>query len=106
MSRPHLSVAEVRPEERTAHLEALAAELVALSWIAHVTQPPMCTERVFVRHQVLDERYSHVLAAPDDDTGYWCYWFADSGECIASADDPAAAAAVTRRLGERHPQCG
>jgi anti-sigma regulatory factor (Ser/Thr protein kinase) len=96
MSSPRLSVADVRPEERTTRLEALAAELIGRGWIAHVRQPPIGTERLFVQHRSRKERRGHV---PDDRTGHWCYWFAVTGECIVPADEAVVAAgAIIRRL--------
>ncbi len=100
MLSPRLSAVEVRPEERAARLEALAAELTSRGWIAHRTQPPTGAERLFVQNRSCAGQRGHVLAAPDDGTGLWCYWLAVTGECLGSADEPAtAAAAVIQRLG-------
>ncbi len=91
---PHLSLAVVQPEERRRRLEALAAELAEQRWTAHLTQPPNGIERLFVQHPSATGRRGYVLAAPDDQTGHWCYWLAVTERCIAPADEPAAAAAA------------
>jgi hypothetical protein len=99
MTSPRPSVLSVPPEERTTHLVALAGELTGRGWITHVRQPPIGTERLYVQHRSRKERPGHVLAAPDDRTGHWCYRFAVTGECTVPADEAVVAAgAIIRRL--------
>jgi hypothetical protein len=99
MRAPRPSAIGVRPEERTTRLEALAGRLTGRGWIAHLTQPPAGPEQLFVQHPSRKERRGHVLAAPDDRTGQWCFWFAVTAEWIAPANKPAiGAGAIIRRL--------
>jgi len=87
---PHPSVAPHR--DQTACLEELAAELYQRNWIAYVAATlPHQSPRLVVQHRENQPVSAHLLAAPDDAAGTWYYWL-DTGEPIAAADAPCAAA--------------
>ena len=89
---PRPSVAAAPAEEVMSRLEAVAAELRARGWTAHVAAtPPHRPPQLFAQHPGKPAARGHILAAPDDATGQWWYWD-DARQPIAAAGKPAAAA--------------
>jgi hypothetical protein len=85
------SVVPVPEEDRLAFLDALAAELKARGWIAYIAATLWRAPRLFVQHPQQHSLTETVLAAPDDASGQWWYWFSHA-ERIAPADSTALAA--------------
>ncbi len=89
---PRPSVAAVQAEEVMSRLEAVAAELQARGWTAHVAAtPPYRPPQLFTQDTGNLAARGHILAAPDDTTGEWWYWD-DAQRPIAAASKPGAAA--------------
>jgi hypothetical protein len=100
MPAPKPGVAPVSEQGRIARLEALAAEMTSRGWTAHVITAPRRGSRLFVQHPASTAGGQHILAAPDNASGEWHYWFVPA-EPIAPAGSPAQAAeAIVRALGQ------
>ena len=102
VSRP--SPAALPADKQIARLDALAAEMIAHGWAAYITTPLGRPVRLFVQDPSDTAMCSYIVAAPDDATGEWWYWFGWA-ERIAPAAVPATAAeaivATLRRPTER-----
>jgi hypothetical protein len=95
-SRP--SPAAFPAEEQIARLDALAAEVIAYGWAAYITTPLGRPVRLFVQDPSDTAMCSYIVAAPDDASGDWWYWFGWA-ERVAPAAMPAIAAqAIIRTL--------
>jgi hypothetical protein len=74
-------------------LDALAAELTIRGWIAYVTTPRGRPARLFVQNPHDPAICADVMAAAENGTADWWFWFSWA-ERIAPAGAPAAAAVV------------
>jgi hypothetical protein len=85
-------------EQRIASLDVLAAEMSARGWTAYVTTTTSRLACVFVQDPRDKAVCGDVLAARDDSTGDWWYWFGWA-ERIAPVEAPGTAAdAIVRGL--------
>jgi hypothetical protein len=88
----------VQVQDRIASLDALAAEMSARGWTAQVTTTTSRLACLFVQDPRDRAVCGDVLAACDDSTGDWWYWFGWA-ERIAPVETPATAAdAIVRGL--------
>jgi len=99
MAAARPSVVLVPAQDRIACLDVLAAEVTARGWAASVVAPPHRAPRLFVQHPSDTVMSGTILAAPDDATSEWWYWFGWA-ERIAPAGSPTQAAdAIAGTLG-------
>src|SRR6266702_1028000 len=88
---PHSSVA-VSSREQADRLGALAAIFTSQGWIAYVAAtPPHQPLAICILDRANPAVCERILAAPDDRSGTWYYW-RHTGELVARADNPGAAA--------------
>jgi len=85
------SSAAVPAGNQIARLDALAAEVIARGWAAYITTPLGRPIRLFVQDPCDLAMCSYIVAAPDDASGDWWYWFGWA-ERIAPTGLPATAA--------------
>jgi len=74
-----------------ARLDVLAAHLRTRGWTSYLTTPAGRLASLFVQDPHHRAECGDILAAPDDTTGDWWYWFSWA-ERIAPVHPPAAAA--------------
>jgi hypothetical protein len=85
-------------QDRIASLDALAAEVTARGWTAYVTTTTSRLACLFVQDPQDRAVCGDVLAARDESTGNWWYWFGWA-ERIAPVETPGTAAdAIVRGL--------
>jgi hypothetical protein len=91
-------------EDQIAYLDVLADEVIARGWTAYITTPLGRPVRLFVQDPHDSAMCSYIMAAPDEGSGEWWYWFgwaeriARVGAAAAAAD---AIVRVLRRPAER-----
>ncbi len=98
------STAAFPAEEQIARLDALAAEVIAYGWAAYITTPLGRPVRLFVQDPSDTAMCSYIVAAPDDASGDWWYWFGWAERITPAAMPAAAAQAIVwtlRRPAER-----
>jgi hypothetical protein len=78
-------------------LDALATEMIARGWAAHITTPLGRPVRLFVRDPDDAMMCGYIVAAPDA-SGNWWYWFGWAERIAPAAMAGAAAHAITTTL--------
>jgi hypothetical protein len=84
-------------EDRIACLDVLAAQLHARGWTAYITTPDGRLARLLVQDPDDRAECGDVMAAPDDSSGEWWYWFGWA-ERIAPVSASASAAETIIRV--------